>query len=54
MAIESMVVYAVALALPAWLVIEQLTRRERPREHEATAPRRAAPAATSVPASRAV
>ena len=52
MAIESAVFSIVALALPVWLVVEELTRRER---HHVVRIERSAPAptATPVPASRA-
>jgi hypothetical protein len=49
MAIESAIFYLVALALPVWLVIEQLTRRgPQPR----TAARRQAAPSTAAPARR--
>jgi hypothetical protein len=51
MAIDNAVVYILALALPVWLVVEELMHRDR-RENVKSA-RRAAPAATAVPVSRA-
>jgi hypothetical protein len=51
MAIENAVVYIVALALPLWLVVEEVMHRDRRQSVESV--RRAAPARTAVPASRA-
>ena len=51
MAIESAVFYLVALALPLWLVVEELMHRER--RHEVEPTRSVVSAPTALPISRA-
>jgi hypothetical protein len=56
MAIENAIIYLVALALPVWLVIEQLTSRGPQRRTESrrdAAPSRTAPLGTPRATSRA-